>query len=142
MPYFDNRPGFQKRLTGGSGSVFRLSEQRGKVVVINLWATWCGPCVQELPHFEALYEAHSEDIAVIAVHSPFVTDDVNEFLAEKDFTIPFAVEPEEGNVWQIVDGSTTLPQTIVLDRNGVVIYNQRGSVTPDLLESLYTQAAG
>ena len=124
------------------GSVFRLSEQRGKVVVINLWATWCGPCVQELPHFEALYAAHSEDIAVIAVHSPFVTDDVNEFLAEKDFTIPFAVEPEEGNVWQIVDGSTTLPQTIVLDRNGVVIYNQRGSVTPDLLESLYIQAAG
>ena len=98
--------------------------------------------MQELPHFEALYAAHSEDIAVIAVHSPFVTDDVNEFLAEKDFTIPFAVEPEEGNVWQIVDGSTTLPQTIVLDRNGVVIYNQRGSVTPDLLESLYIQAAG
>lgn len=129
-------------ITCTDGSVFRLSEQRGRIVVINLWATWCGPCVQELPHFDAFYAAHQEDAAVIAVHSPFVTDDVGAFLSDKGYTMPFAVDSEEQNiVWPVVGGNTTLPQTIILDRNGIVVYNQRGSVTPELLESLYEQAA-
>ena len=58
------------------GTEFRLSEHRGEVVVINLWATWCGPCVQELPEFAAFLSAHSRDVSVLAVHSEMVTEDV------------------------------------------------------------------
>ena len=124
------------------GSEFHLADTRGKVVFINLWATYCTPCVQELPHFDALYQQHGGDIAMLAVHSSIVTDDPAEFLADKGWTIPFAVDTEDDMLWSIVDGSSTLPQTIVLDRNGVVIYNQKGSVTPEVLAALYEQAAG
>ena len=124
------------------GSEFHLADMRGKVVFINLWATYCTPCVQELPHFDELYRQHEGDIAMLAVHSSIVTDDPAEYLADKGWTIPFAVDTQDDMLWSIVDGSSTLPQTIVLDRNGVVVYNQKGSVTPEVLAKLYEQAAG
>ena len=55
--------------------------------------------------------------------------------------IPFAVDTEDDTLWKIVNGSSTLPQTIVLDRNGTVIYNQKGSVTPEVLAALYEKAS-
>ena len=108
---------------------------------LNLWATYCTPCVQELPHFDALLREHGDDISILAVHSSIVTDDPAEFLAGKEYRISFAVDTEDDSIWRIVNGSSTLPQTIVLDRNGVVIYNQKGSVTPELLAALYAQAS-
>ena len=123
------------------GSTFRLSETRGKVTFLNLWATYCTPCVQELPYFDALCREYGEDVAVLAIHSSLVTDDPDAFLAGKDYALPFAMDTPDDLVWRIVDGSSTLPQTIVLDRNGVVIYNQKGSVTPTMLEALYARAA-
>jgi len=123
------------------GSVFRLAENRGKVVFINLWATWCTPCIQELPHFDALYREHGDDIAVLAVHSQFVTEDPAAYLAGKGFGISFAVDSSDGRLFGIVNGSATLPQTVVLNRKGEVIYNQVRSVTPEQLNALYEEAA-
>ena len=128
-------------LTCLDGTEFRLADTRGKVVFLNLWATYCGPCVQELPHFDALYREHEDDIAVLAVHSSIVTDDPAEFLSDKGWSIPFAVDTDDAAFWELVNGSSTLPQTIVLDTNGSVIYNQKGSVTPEVLAALYEQAA-
>ena len=128
-------------LTCLDGTEFHLADTRGKVVFINLWATYCTPCVQELPHFDALYREHEGDIAILAVHSSVVTDDPAEFLAGKGWDIPFAVDTPDDSLWKIVNGSSTLPQTIVLDRNGTVIYNEKGSVTPEVLAALYEKAS-
>ena len=124
------------------GSTFHLADTRGKVTFLNLWATYCTPCVKELPYFDALYREHGDDIAILAVHSSMITDDPAEYLADKGWTIPFAVDTEDDMFWEIVNGSSTLPQTIVLNRRGEVIYNQKGSVTPEMLSALYEQAAG
>ena len=78
---------------------------------------------------------------MLAVHSSMVVDDPEEYLADKGWTIPFAVDTEDSMVWNIVDGSSTLPQTIVLNRRGEVIYNQKGSVTPEMLAAFYEQAS-
>ncbi len=121
------------------GSVFRLADARGKVVFINLWATYCTPCIQELPFFSTLYAAHPDDIAMIAVHSELVADDPAAFLAGRDLAMPFATD-SDGSVNDIVGGTGTLPQTIVLNRLGEVVYNQIGSVTPELLAALYEEA--
>ncbi|MBR1407562.1 MAG: 4Fe-4S binding protein [Clostridia bacterium] len=121
------------------GSEYRLSEQRGRITFINFWATYCTPCIQELPHFDALYKAHKGDISMIAIHSRFVTKDPVEFLAGRGFTLPFATD-SEGGVIGLAGGSGTLPQTIVLNRRGEVVYNKAGSVTPELLEALYQEA--
>jgi len=121
------------------GSTFRLSDCRGKVVFLNLWATWCGPCVQELPYFNALLRDKA-DAAVLAIHSALTTEDPAAWLADRGYAMPFTVDSEDERLFQIVHGSATLPQTIVLNRAGEVIYNRVGSVTPELLESLYEQA--
>lgn len=123
------------------GSTFNLADTRGKVVFINLWATYCGPCVKELPHFVELYHEHEGDIAMLAIHANLTTEDVDAYLAEKDWDISFVVDDEDETLFGIVNGSLALPQTIVLNRKGEVIYNQVGSVTQEVLEMLYEQAS-
>ncbi|MBQ7487482.1 MAG: TlpA family protein disulfide reductase, partial [Clostridia bacterium] len=124
------------------GSTFHLADTRGKVTFINLWATHCAPCKQELPYFNDLYKAHQDDIAMLIVHSSLVVYDVDEYLADKGYEMPFTIDTEDDEIWDLVGGSSTMPQTIVLNRNGEVIYNQTKSVTPEALEALYAQAAG
>ena len=118
---------------------FHLADTRGKVVFLNCWATYCVPCVNELPYFCDLYEKYKDDIEILAVHSPDVTDDPKEYLADKGWNIPFAVDTDR-KMWDVVGAGATLPQTIVLDRTGKVVYNQIGSVTPEVLEALYKKA--
>ncbi|MBR0373089.1 MAG: redoxin family protein [Mogibacterium sp.] len=124
------------------GSTFHLADARGKVVFINLWATYCGPCVKELPEFCDLSEDHDDDVVVIAIHSGETVTDVGEFVQSQGWTIPFAIDSADGELFGILGGSSMLPQTIVLDRDGRVIYNQTGSVDRDKLERLYEEAAG
>ena len=122
------------------GGRFALSAHRGQVVVLNLWATWCGPCVKELPYFEAFAAAHP-DAALLAVHGELITEDVEAWLAGAAYqNIPFAIDAD-GAVARLLGASSMLPHTVVLDQNGVVIYNAPGSVTPALLEELYQRAA-
>lgn len=124
------------------GQAFHLEDTRGKVTFINLWATYCGPCVEELPYFNELAGEHADDVAVLAVHNSMSKDDIPAYLADKGWdNIHFALDTNDKLVWNAVGGSAAMPQTIVLDRDGKVIYNQVGSVTGELLASLYDQAS-
>ena len=128
-------------LTCYDGSVFRLAENRGKITFINLWSTWCTPCKKELPYFSDLYLAHPGDVAMVIVHPSMVLDSPEDYLSDKGYAMPFATDTEDA-VWSAAGGSATLPQTIVLNRNGEVVYNAVGSVTPELLAALYAEADG
>ena len=124
------------------GSTFHLADQRGKVVVINMWATYCGPCVKELPVFDKLYREHKEDAVVLAVHASDVLDDVPEFLEPRGFEMPFCIDDEENDTIFTLSGASPslLPHTVVLNREGVIIYNQTGAMTEELLTDLYNRA--
>ena len=79
---------------------------------------------------------------MLAVHSSLVAkDDPEEFTADKGYAMPFATDTKENTVFEAVGGGSTLPQTIVLNRRGEVIYNEVKSVTPEMLESLYQEAS-
>jgi thiol-disulfide isomerase/thioredoxin len=121
------------------GNNFYLSEQKGKVVVINLWATWCIPCVDELPNFEKISEEFSGEVSVIAIHPTPITTDVAEWLSDYSYTIPFAVD-EDGSVSELLNASTVLPQTIVIDKNGIVTYNKSGSLSYEELRDIVSGA--
>ena len=127
-------------LTRTDGSVFTLSEYRGRVVILNLWATWCAPCVKELPYFDRLLREHPGEVEILAIHSDMISDDVAAFLADFDYRIGFVVD-ESGSVIASVNGSTMLPQTVVLNAYGEVTYNRVASVTYEMLEELLAAAA-
>jgi len=114
---------------------FTLSSYRGKKVIINFWATWCTPCCNELPYFDELYQRYGNEVAVIAIHSDLVTDDIAAYLGKYDYLMPFALD-ETGEIIKAYGGSTMLPQTIILDENGIVSYNAVGSLTLEKLKSL------
>lgn len=113
-----------------SDDEFVLSEHLGKKVAINFWATWCGPCVKELPYFDQLYKTGIAD--VVAIHSALVTDDVENYLSGFDYSLPFALD-EDGTAAGIFGVSSMLPHTVVLDEEGNVIYNSAGSLDYDQL---------
>ena len=123
----------------GAEEAFTLSDHLGKTVIVNFWATWCTPCCQELPHFDEIYRKYGGDVVVVAIHSDLVTDDVQAYLDKFDYQMPFALD-ETGGVIKSFGGSTMLPQTIVVDANGVITYNAVGSVTLAKLESLLEAA--
>ena len=107
-----------------------------------MWATYCGPCVKELPVFDKFYREHRDDAVVLAVHASEVLTDVPAFLAPNGFEMPFCIDDEENNTIFSLTGASIslLPQTVILNREGEIVYNQTGSMTEELLTELYNRA--
>ena len=123
------------------GSTFHLADHRGKVVIINMWATYCGPCVQELPIFQDFLQAHSEDAAVLIIHASDPLEDVPVFLEKKSVSLPCAVDSMDDYLYNLCGASPSiLPHTVILNRQGEIVYNQTGSMSEALLDELFEKA--
>lgn len=117
---------------------FTLSENKGKITILNFWDTWCVPCVKELPEFNEFKVAYSEvDIIAIVPKRPDVITWMNgkgyqTFTPDvlwTDFSISFAMyDAEQEDLYAKLGGKGALPMTVVVDRNGVVIYQTEGSM--------------
>lgn len=112
----DAAPDFTATLT--DGTEFVLSEHQGKVVLLNFWATWCGPCVREMPAFEQLYGEYGEDVAILAVNCMESEDIVKAFREENGYTFPIACD-EEGDIVMKYP-SQGIPYTLVIDGEGII----------------------
>ncbi len=95
--------------------------------------------MEEIPYFERLRQEH-EEVRILALHASLVTEDVGAYLEEKGWDLDFALDDEDGSVFALLGGDALLPRTIVLDREGRVVYNQAGSVTYEKLEKLLVRA--
>lgn len=106
-----------KNLRGGMTS---LSQYRGKVVLINFWATWCGPCKMEMPSMEALYRSHQrDDFELLAVSIDTMGEPpVRLFVEDFGFTFPVLMD----NQFEVNDRYQVrvVPTSILIDRKGVV----------------------
>ena len=121
------------------GSVFRLSDHRGQIVFINQWATYCGPCVKELPYFETLSEEHPDVVVLAFHHWPQSRPDAASFIESQGWSgwsVLFAADTQEQPLLKMIGGDNTMPRTMVLDREGVVVWNEQRSVTPEMLDEL------
>jgi peroxiredoxin len=101
------------------GKSWTLSELRGKVVVVNFWATWCPPCRKEMPDLEALYnEFKGKGLVVLAISDEDAAK-VRPFIAESQVTYPILLDPgrKVNDLFQ-VDG---IPKTFVYDREGKLV---------------------
>lgn len=127
-------PEFEVPLCEEEGKV-TLADCLGKPTVINFWATWCGGCVTEMPVFQRIWEKYGAKVNVLAVHSAEVTDPIGELIEKNGYTFRFALD-ENDRMIPALGGSTALPQTVVLDREGRIVYNRIGAVDDETLEAL------
>ncbi len=125
------------------GSTFHLADEKGKIVFINQWATYCVPCVSELPEFEKLAE-ENPDIVILAAHNPLeAKPTAEEFILEHgwdSWKVKFTVDTPEVNIIPKIGGNNTMPRTVVLNKEGVIVYNEQRSVTYEMLVSMLKMA--
>ena len=105
----------------GSPEVRGIASYRGKPILLNLWATWCGPCREEMPRIETLHkELGPAGLMVVAVSidNPGMADAIREFRREMELTFEIVYD-ESGKIRD--DYQTTgVPETFLIDRNGVI----------------------
>ena len=103
-------------LAGSSG---RLSNLRGQVVLVNLWATWCPPCRAEMPELAALYLAHKDEgFVILGVDDQERNETVSEFLQRNPLPYPVLLDPDS-RVSRAY-GVDFLPMSVLIDRRGVL----------------------
>jgi peroxiredoxin len=101
------------------GSVFQLSSQRGKIVFINFWATWCLPCRTEMPMMEKLWRRHRDQpFAMLAVSIDSTPSAVSPFIAQHGLTFPIALDA--GQALARAYGLRGLPMSVIVDPIGNV----------------------
>lgn len=124
-------PTFQLATLGGD-SISSVG-LRGKVVLVNFWATWCPPCRVEMPGFQKVYERkRDEGFVILGISTDAASDDVRSFLAERNITYPVAMAA--GNVTQRFGGANVLPTSFLIDRNGKIRHEVRGIFSSIALE--------
>ncbi len=100
-----------------SGGTFRLSEHRGKTVLVNFWATWCPPCLAEMPAMERLWRQHKDaGLVIVAVSVDVDPTIVPPFIKERGLTFPVVLDPTMALAGTY--GARALPASFVIDRRG------------------------
>lgn len=112
-------------LKSASGENLRLSEYRGKVVVINFWASWCGPCRKEMPELDKLYKRyHDVGFTVLAVNMDEQQDTALDMATRLGVTFPVLHDAGQ-SVSRLYDVDA-MPATVIVDRDGLVRSVHRG----------------
>ena len=137
-------------LVDQNGKTHTLSEYRGKVVFLNFWATWCGPCQREMPDVQALYEKYGEnsgDVVVLGVANPksakyprnqdVSREEVVSFLQKNGYDYPVVMD-ETGAVFNGY-GITAFPTTYMIDRDGNLFGYVPGMLTRSVMEQIVQQ---
>jgi len=116
-------PGFE--LKSNSGKPVSLADLKGQIVLVNFWASWCGPCRQEMPILEQLnHQYHNKGVALIGVNVEPDTDAATAWLKATPFTFPilYDVDSKVSKLYEVQG----MPNTVILDRKGIVRYIHRG----------------
>lgn len=116
---------FEVPILGGGN--FVLSDNLDKPVLINIFATWCGPCVAELPSLQQIYDEYSDEMHVIIINVGEEESAVQQFVDDNQFTMPFALAGYEGP-WPDEYFVEYIPQTFMVTTEGKIIRFVPGSV--------------
>ncbi|RMH65436.1 MAG: TlpA family protein disulfide reductase [Calditrichaeota bacterium] len=108
------------------GKEVSLSDYKGKVVLVNFWATWCGPCIGEMPDLNKLYQAYKDkgfQILGLAVSSR--PNDIPKKVKQTGVTYPILLNAEPAVAK--FGGFGAIPQTFIIDQNGTIVHSVTGS---------------
>lgn len=123
------------------GDEIALQDLRGQTVLLNFWATWCGPCRIEMPEFQEAYEQYQDEgFTVVAVNNRESVSQVTDFRDELDLTFPLVMD-ERGDI-QTEYGILNYPSTFLINEDGVIVNKHLGPLTAERIGEMITEAVG
>lgn len=118
------------------GTAHKLSEYKGKPVVLNFWASWCGPCRMEMPEFDEVYKARGEEVHFLMVN---MTDGnretvktASEFVSKQGYSLPILYDTAQDAAQTY--GVFSIPCTYFIDADGMLTAQARGAINKETLE--------
>jgi len=118
------------------GTAHKLSEYKGKPVVLNFWASWCGPCRMEMPEFDEVYKARGEEVHFLMVN---MTDGnretvktASEFVSKQGYSLPIFYDTAQDAAQTY--GVFSIPCTYFIDADGMLTAQARGAINKETLE--------
>ena len=121
----------------GDGGEVRLSDYAGMPVVLNFWATWCGPCKSELPAFENMYAKYGEDVAFLMINltdgARDTVDGAKAFIEENNYTFP--VYFDTTLIAAQTYGAYSIPLSVFVLPDGTLAGGYQGAISEELLEA-------
>ncbi len=123
------QPAPSYRAVSLAGDSVSLADQRGKVVLLNIWATWCHPCRDEIPdlrRIHAQYRARGLELVGVSVDADGADESIREFMKEFEMTYPVWLDPAERVSTQFL--TIGVPTTFLIDRDGILRWRRTGPV--------------
>ena len=136
MPWYESVPEVTFTLTDTKGSVFTEKNTRGKYLVVNFWATWCTPCLKEIPAFVEFYNKNSNHVEILGLdYEPVNLPVINEFVERFSINYPIILytdtnDSEYSKFGEIVG----MPTTLIYSPDGELIRTFMGEVTIEDLD--------
>lgn len=132
------------------GNTHTLSDYRGKVIFLNFWATWCGPCRNEMPDIQKLYDEYlaqgeKGEVVILGIAGPGIgqegsAEDIADFMEENGYTYPVLMDA--GGEMFTQYGISAFPTTFMIDKEGNVYGYIPGQMTEDIMRSIIDQTLG
>ena len=128
------------------GNLHKLSDYEGKVVFLNFWATWCPPCVREMPYIDELYEAYGkneEEVVILGVANPNLGQEGNkesiiQFLEQQGYTFPVVFDVDYNQIFSY--GFNSFPSTLIIDKEGYINLYVPGAMDKKTMQQIIEQA--
>jgi len=114
-----------------TGSAISLADMKGKPVLMNVWATWCGPCRKEIPELRAIHGAYKDrglEVVGISVDADGSDDAIRDFL--KEFKMDYTIWRDPNETVQATFRMAGVPTTFLIDRDGVLRWRSTGALEP------------
>ena len=138
VPVKVNYPAPELSLTDTQGIPRSLTDYQGQVVLVNLWATWCPPCKEEMPALQTFYDRHREEgFVVLAINDGDPKADVWQFVKDYQLTFPVWLDPTYRATEEAFH-TLNLPTSFVIDRSGTIRLTWVGGISSRMLDEHVT----
>ncbi len=138
-------PALDFTLTDQFGNTHTLEQYKGKTILLNFWATWCGPCRSEMPDLQEIYEDYGKnekDLVVLGVAAPNLgqegsVEEITAFLEENGYTYPTLMNTDASLFYSY--GISSFPTTFMIDKNGNVYGYVSGALSREVFDDIIQQ---